>query len=105
MLTCKIIPEHWLSEFMITVRVMIKLLFMIMLMGFGAAGLGKRFRYYTIATWVVFLLFGILTFMESPGIEANLPTPHIGLWERINMGAFMLWVVVLATVLLLRKEK
>jgi len=84
---------------------MITLLFMILLMGFGAAGLGKRFRYYTVATWVVFLLFGILTFMESPGIEANLPTPHIGLWERINMGAFMLWVVVLATVLLLRKEK
>ncbi|MBA4056577.1 MAG: hypothetical protein C0490_17815 [Marivirga sp.] len=80
------------------------LLFMMLLMGFGAAALGKQFRLYTIATWIVFIIFGVLTWMESPGIEANLPTPWIGVWERINIGAFMLWVVVLAIVLL-RKEK
>ncbi|SMO77914.1 DUF998 domain-containing protein [Solitalea koreensis] len=79
---------------------MMTLLFNIFLMGFGAAALGKRFRIYTIATWLVFIVFGILTFMESPGIEANLPTPHIGLWERINMGAFLLWIIVFAFVLL-----
>jgi len=66
--------------------------------------LGKRFRLYTITTWVVFILFGVLTFLESPGIEANLPTPHIGLWERINMGAFLLWVMVFA-IMLLQKMK
>ncbi|GCC53171.1 hypothetical protein SanaruYs_34140 [Chryseotalea sanaruensis] len=79
---------------------MMTLLFNMLLMGFGAAALGKRFRIYTIATWLVFIVFGILTFMESPGIEANLPTPHIGLWERINMGAFLLWIIVFAFVLL-----
>ncbi|HKR06657.1 MAG TPA: DUF998 domain-containing protein [Bacteroidia bacterium] len=83
---------------------MITLLFMMLLMGFGAAALGKRFRYYTIATWVAFILFSVLTFMESPGIEANLPTPYIGLWERINIGAFLLWVIVLAVVLLRKGE-
>lgn len=78
------------------------LLFNMLLMGFGAAALGKPFRLYTVITWVVFMVFGVLTFMESPGIEANLPTPHIGLWERINMGAFLLWIIVFALVLLKR---
>jgi hypothetical protein len=29
-----------------------------------------------------------------------LPTPWMGVWERINIYAYMLWVVVLATALL-----
>lgn len=37
-------------------------------------------------------------------IDKNLPTPFIGIWERINIGAFMLWIIVLS-VLLLRREK
>lgn len=78
----------------------ITLLLMMLMMGFGAAALGKRFRFYTIATWVIFTGFGILTWLESPGIEKSLPTPWIGLWERINIGAFMLWIIVLAIVLL-----
>jgi hypothetical protein len=41
-----------------------------------------------------------LTFIEAPGIAANLPTPWIGVWERINLGVFLLWVVVLAVALL-----
>ncbi len=79
---------------------MMTLVMMLLIMGFGAAALEKRFRLYTIATWVVFIAFGVLTFMESPGIQENLPTPHIGIWERINIGAFMLWVIVFAVVLL-----
>jgi hypothetical protein len=68
--------------------------------GFGATAFGKRFRLYSIATIVVLLGFGALTFLEAPRLEANLPTPWIGLWERINISVFLLWVVVLATVLL-----
>jgi hypothetical protein len=44
--------------------------------------------------------FGALTFLDAPRIAANLPTPWIGVWERINIGVFLLWVVVLATTLL-----
>jgi hypothetical protein len=85
---------------------MITLLLMMLIMGFGAAGLGKKFRFYTIVTWAVFIVFGILTWLESPGIEKNLPTPFIGVWERINISAFMVWVIVLAMVLLrMRKIK
>jgi hypothetical protein len=68
--------------------------------GFGAAAFGRRFRIYSIATIVAVIVFGVLTGLESPLMEADLPTPWIGVWERIGIGAYMLWVVVLAMVLL-----
>ena len=78
------------------------LLFMIVIMGSGAAALGKKFRVYTLATWLVFIIFGVLTGMQSPAMEHNLPTPGIGIWERINIGAFMLWVMVFGRTLMTR---
>jgi hypothetical protein len=75
---------------------------MLLMIGFGAASLGKGFRIFSFATVLVFIVFGILTSMESPGIEANTATPHIGVWERVNIGAYMLWVVVFALALLQR---
>ena len=48
---------------------------------------------------MVLVAFGALTFWEAPSLEANLPTPWIGLWERINISVFLLWVVMLATML------
>ncbi len=32
----------------------------------------------------------------------NLPTPTIGLWERVAIGASMLWLAVLSVALLAR---
>jgi hypothetical protein len=52
----------------------------------------------------VLLAFGGLTFLEAPRLQANLPTPWIGLWERINITVFLLWVVVLAVRLLRGRE-
>jgi hypothetical protein len=43
-----------------------------------------------------------LTELDGPRIAANLPTPWIGLWERTDIGAFLIWVMALATVLLRR---
>ena len=77
----------------------VTVLFMFLAIGFGAAAYGKPFRQYSIVTIFVLLLFGALTFLEAPRLQANLPTPWIGLWERVNISAFLLWVVVLATVL------
>jgi hypothetical protein len=37
-------------------------------------------------------------------MEANLPTPWMGVWERIGIGVFMVWVVVLATALLRARD-
>jgi hypothetical protein len=75
------------------------LLFMLEI-GFGAAAFGKPFRLYSIATMAILVAFGGLTGIDAPQLQANLPTPWIGVWERIDIGVFMLWVVVLATVLL-----
>lgn len=72
----------------------------LLVLGLGAAAFGKWFRLYSIATMVVLVAFGALTGMHASGIEANLPTPWIGVWERINIGAYMLWVAVLAIALL-----
>jgi hypothetical protein len=74
-------------------------------LGFAAASLGKKFRIYSIATVVVLFVFGVLTFLEAPGVSTNQPTPLIGIWERINIGVFLLWVVVLATILLRAEKK
>jgi uncharacterized protein DUF998 len=72
----------------------------ILALGFGAAALGKRFRLYSIATIVVLITFGTLTSMDAPRLQANLPTPWIGVWERICIFAFMLWQAVLGITLL-----
>lgn len=74
-------------------------------LGLAAAALGKKFRLYSIATFITLLVFGVLTFMDAPDISKNLPTPLIGVWERINIGVFLLWVIVLAIVLLRKENK
>jgi hypothetical protein len=72
---------------------------MFLAIGVGAMAFGNRFRLYSIGTVVVLLTFGVLTFIEAPRLQANLPTPWIGLFERINISVFLLWVVVLAAAL------
>ena len=67
---------------------------------FGATAFGRPFRLYSIATIVVLLTFGLLTFIEAPWLETGLPTPWIGLWERICISVFLLWLVVVAVVVL-----
>jgi hypothetical protein len=88
-----------LSDTMHVVLGGVTVFLMFLALGFGAAAFGARFRLYSIASIVVLLAFGALTFLEAPRREANLPTPWIGLWERINISTFLLWVVVLASVL------
>jgi Protein of unknown function (DUF998) len=78
----------------------VTVLLMFLVIGFGATAFGRRFRFYSIVSVVVLLTFGSLTFLEASRLQTNLPTPWIGLWERINISVFLLWVVVLATVLL-----
>jgi hypothetical protein len=77
----------------------VTVILMFLAIGVAATAFGYRFRLYSIATVVVLLAFGVLTFIEAPRLQANLPTPWIGLFERINISVFLLWVVVLAAVL------
>lgn len=78
------------------------LVVMLTAMGLAASALGRRFRIYTFATLAIFVAFGILTSMDAPALAAGLPTPYLGLWERINMSAGMLWIAVLAAALMRR---
>jgi uncharacterized protein YndB with AHSA1/START domain len=63
--------------------------FFLLITGFGAAALGKRFRISSIATIVVVLACGAVTGMYASRIQADLPTPGVGVWERISIAAFM----------------
>lgn len=73
-------------------------------LGFAAAALGKSFHIYSVITFIFLLIFGVLTFLEAPAIAKNGATPLIGVWERINIGVFLLWVIVLAIALLQPKR-
>lgn len=92
--------EPTLTDTLHIVWTIITVLLMVLAIGFGAAAFGARFRLYSIATLVVLVACGVMTGLEAPAIAANLPTPSIGVWERINIGVFLLWVVVLAVALL-----
>jgi hypothetical protein len=80
-------------------------LFMLVAVGFGATAFGKPFRLYSIVTILILFVFGTLTGLDSPRLQANLPTPWIGLWERISILSFLLWVVVLAAALLRARDR
>ena len=79
-------------------------LFIVLAMAFGATLLGRRFRYYSYATIATLIVFGVLASLQAGRMVANQPTPWMGIEERINIYATMLWVVVLA-IGLLRAEK
>jgi hypothetical protein len=72
--------------------------------GLGATAFGKQFRLYSIGTMLIFIVFGIMSFLEAPQLAANLPTPWLGVWERVNVFGYLLWIVVLA-ITLLKTEK
>jgi hypothetical protein len=91
--------EFTLTDSLHITLAMVTVLLMLLAIGFGARALGHRFRRYSVVTMAVLLAFGVLTAIESPRIAANLPTPWIGVWERINIAAFLLWIVVLAIAL------
>jgi hypothetical protein len=76
----------------------------LLFIGFGATAGGKWFRLYSIVTIVLVILFGAWAGLEGARMAAQLPTPWMGVKERINVYGTMLWVLVLATILL-RAEK
>lgn len=75
---------------------------MLLIMGFGSAVFGKRFRFYSLVSILIMIVFGVLTGLQSARMEANLPTPWMGVWERISIAAYMVWIMVFAVMLLKR---
>jgi hypothetical protein len=71
---------------------------------FGSTAHGKWFRLYSIGTILILILFGALAGMAGSRIAAGLPTPWVGIYERINTYGYMLWVIILAIILLRREQ-
>ena len=62
----------------------------------SATALGRGFRVFTALCLVGLIVFGAMTGAESPNLQSNGPTPWIGVWERLNIGVFMLWTACYA---------
>jgi hypothetical protein len=62
----------------------------------GARAFGPVFRRYSIATAALMLLFFALSMRDVPNVAADLPTPYLGLNERISMAAWLLWIAILS---------
>jgi hypothetical protein len=91
--------EKSVTDTMHIVFAIVTVLLMLLTMGFGSLGKGKGFRVYSIFSIVLLLFFGALTSKDAPLIESNQPTPWVGVWERINIGIFLLWVIIFALLL------
>jgi hypothetical protein len=78
-------------------------IFIVAMMAFGAFVHGMRFRIYSLATIATVIVFGAwagILARPMPG-----PTPWLGLAERVNIYATMLWVAVLAVSYLRVQER
>ena len=78
-------------------------LFMLLAIFSAATVFGKRFGLYSILTGILLVVCGAATGTQIPNLAANLPTPWMGVLERTNIYAYMLWVIIL-TVAILRKK-
>lgn len=73
------------------------------LLGTGSGAFGRRFRAYSLTSAGVVLVSGALTSTQAAKLPDGNPTPRMGLYERTSIGAWLLWMAVLA-VRLLREE-
>jgi hypothetical protein len=94
-----------ISDTMHIVFSMVTVLLMLLAIGFGATAFGKQFRLYSVITILLLLMLGAWTGMDGAKLNANLPTPWLGVIERFLIGLFLLWIVVLAIILLQDKRR
>jgi hypothetical protein len=76
------------------------ILLLVLAIAFATRAFGARFRIYSWATIVAMLVFGGLTALYVPRVDAGLPTPYLGVLERISFAAYLLWIAVLSVALL-----
>jgi hypothetical protein len=88
------------SDVMHVILTALLVLLILLSVTFGVAAFGASFRLYSIATILDVVLFGALAGLQAGPMTANLPTPWMGVEERLNIFGFMLWVAVLAVMLL-----
>jgi hypothetical protein len=75
----------------------VSMIFFLLAIGFGAAAHRNWFRFFSVGILVLFLVLTIFGVMAA--------THHIGAQERIMTYSYVLWLMVLSTVLLLIKNR
>ena len=75
------------------------ILFILAELGFAAVAFGTWFRVYSAVTAATVLVFGALVGPLAAGIPDGKPTPWMGLYERVSIGGWLLWMTVLAVML------
>ena len=76
--------------------------FIVAELGFAAVAFGRWFRVYSIATAATVLVFGALVGPLAARIPDGRSTPWMGLYERVSIGGWLLWMAI-TTVMLLRE--
>ena len=67
--------------------------------GISALAFGWRFRLYAVASIVIVVVFGALTAGQASTLAAGGLTPWMGLFERISIAPWLLWMTVLDFIL------
>lgn len=70
----------------------------------SAVGVGGRFKVATLILVSALMVAGVLTSMQAKNLEAGLPTPLMGFWERLNILMFLAWMASFALVLIRRQS-
>lgn len=86
-----------------TMHLMVAAVTMVLLSGAilsGSRALDRSFRTYSQSTVALMLVFFVLTLSDAPRVAANVPTPFMGITERISMAAWLLWIFVFSLKLL-----
>jgi hypothetical protein len=68
--------------------------------GISALAFGRRFRLYAVASTVIVVVFGAVTAVQASTLAAGGPTPWMGLFERISIAPWLLWMAVLHFILM-----
>lgn len=78
--------------------------FVLLSIVFGAVAFDRWFRAYSVVTVLILLVPAVFSFSYVTAVAANLPTPGMGLAERLAQYGYQLWQVTLAVVLSHERE-
>lgn len=96
--------EQGLAGTLHLVEGMVAMLLVFTSMGIAATALGRRFRLYTIVTIAFALVFGAWSTLDVSRVEQGLPTPWLGVKERVFWYGYQSWYIALALALLGRRK-
>ena len=92
--------EETLTDTLHVVQLAVAGPLLLVIVGFGAAAFGWRFRLYSSATVLVTLGFGAWSGTYGADVANNIETPWVGVVERISVFAYQLWIAVFAIALI-----